>query len=92
MPGSTVRPQRMAGVPMSGGYSFVTLPSSRTNNLEGCPGHPDTTNFRTSDLSPVQLFSVNLDKSGETSGLPGMRGMFPVTSTNHCPRLHITTR
>jgi hypothetical protein len=82
----------MAGVPMSGSYSFVTFLSSRTNNLEGCPGRPDTTNFSTSDPLPVQLFSVNLDKSGETSGLSGMRGTFPVISINRCPRLHITTR
>jgi hypothetical protein len=77
---------------MSGGYVLVVIPSSRTNNLEGYPGRPDTTNFRMSDLSFFQISSVNLDKSDGRFGLSCMRGNFPVTSTNCCPGLCITTR
>lgn len=92
MPGSTIQPPWVAGAPMSGGYVLVVIASSRTNNLERCPSRPDITNFRMSDLSFSQISSVNLDKFGGRSGLSGMRGNFPVTSTNCCPGLHITAR
>ena len=82
----------MAGAPMSGGYALIVIASSRTNNLEGCTGRPDTTNFRVSDLSFFQISSVNLDKFDGRSGLSGMRGNFPVIFTNCSPGLHITTR
>src|SRR5450759_2325783 len=55
MPGSTIQPPWVAGAPMSGGCIPVVSASSRTNNLEGCPGRPDTTNFRMSDLSLFQI-------------------------------------
>jgi hypothetical protein len=92
MPGSTIQPPQVAGAPMSGGYVLVVIASSCTNNLERCPDRPDTTNFRVSDLSFSQISSANLDKSGGKLGLSGMRGNFPVASTNCCPGLHITTR
>jgi len=92
MPGSAIRPPWVAGAPMSVGYVLVVIPSSRTNNLEGSPGRLDTTNFRTSDLSFFRLSTVSLDKFGERFALSGMRGKFPVTSTNCCPGLHITRR
>jgi len=92
MPGSTIQPPCVAGAPMSGRYVFVVLASSRTNNPEGYPVRPDTINFRMSDLSFSQISLVNLEESGGRFGLSGMRGNFPVTSTNCCPGLRITTR
>jgi hypothetical protein len=87
-----MQPPLVAGAPMSVGYVLVVIPSSRTNNLEGCAGRLDTTNFRTSDLSLFRLSSVSLDEFGERFALSGMRGKSPVTSTNCSPGLHITRR
>jgi hypothetical protein len=92
MPESTIQPPQVAGAPMSGGYILVVIVSSRTNNIERRPDRPDTINFRVSDLSFSQISLVNLEQSGGGSGLSGMRGNFPATSTNRCPGLHITTR
>src|SRR5664280_692453 len=46
IPESIIQSPDVTGVPMSGGYVPVVFASSRTNNPEGYPGRPDTTNFR----------------------------------------------